>query len=635
MKKEEFKPYIPADKVMPEMTVTAVILGCILAVVFGGANAYLGLRVGMTISASIPAAVVSMGIIRMILRRESILENNMVQTIGSAGEALAGGAIFTLPVLYMWANEGSIEMPSLLEIGVICLCGGILGVAFMIPLRQSLIVEEHGILPYPEGTACSEVLIAGEEGGTKASTVFKGMGIAAVYKFIADGLGVFPSEISYTLPYKGALIGADILPALTGVGYICGPRAASFMFGGGLLSWFVLMPMIVTFGSDLVLYPATISVSEVYSSMGPSGLWSYYIRYIGAGAVLGGGIIEMVKVIPTLVKVLVSSVKNLSGRSDDNSRTAQNIPGKAIVGLLVACVLVMWFAPFIPLNFLGAVIVVVFGFMFATVTSRIVGMVGCNNNPASSMTIATLVITCLLFKLVGYTGITAMSSALVIGCVVCTVSCVSGDTSQDLKTGFLVGATPKYQQLGEIIGIAVASVSIGGILLLLNTAWGFGGAELSAPQATLMRMVIEGIMGGNLPWTLILIGVCIAVIITMLQIPVLLFCVGMYLPIYTTATVMIGGVVRLIVDKIKYAFEEQHKSVVDSGVLYTSGMIAGEGVLGILLAVLAIVPTADGTLANTLNISGILNIGQGGGIIVYLLLILTIFKMTFWNKKLK
>ena len=251
---KEFKPFVPADKVMPELTVTSIILGVLLAVLFGGANAYLGLRVGMTVSASIPAAVISMGIIRVILRKDSILENNMVQTIGSAGESLAAGAIFTMPALFMWAAEAGEAAPSLLEIGMIALCGGVLGVLFMVPLRTALIVKEHGTLPYPEGTACAEVLLAGEGGGSKATTVFAGLGIAAIYKFIADGLKIFPSEVDFEFKsYKGAGVGMDVLPALAGVGYICGPKISSYMLAGGTIAWFVIMPLIAMFGGDAVL----------------------------------------------------------------------------------------------------------------------------------------------------------------------------------------------------------------------------------------------------------------------------------------------------------------------------------------------------------------------------------------------
>lgn len=300
---ETFKPFIPAEKKLPELTVTSIITGVILAIVFGAANAYLGLRVGMTVSASIPAAVISMGVIRMILKRDSILENNIVQTIGSAGESLAAGAIFTLPALFMWATEFGEKTPSLITITLIALIGGLLGVFFMIPLRHALIVKEHGTLPYPEGQACSEVLIAGEEGGKKAGIVFKGLGIAALYKFIADGLKLFPSEVDYSIgAYKGSGIGGDVLPALLGVGYICGPRVGAVLTAGGFMAWFVLMPLFVLLGGSTVIFPATVSISEVFENGGTWGLWSNYIRYVGAGALATAGIISLIKNLPLIAK---------------------------------------------------------------------------------------------------------------------------------------------------------------------------------------------------------------------------------------------------------------------------------------------------------------------------------------------
>ena len=304
VEENKFRPYIPADKVMPEFTVVSIVLGAILAIVFGGANAYLGLRVGMTVSASIPAAVISMGVIRKILRRDSILENNMVQTIGSAGESVAAGAIFTLPALFMWAKDGLCDVPSLVEIGLIALCGGVLGVLMMIPLRSALIVKEHGVLAYPEGQACAEVLIAGEEGGAKASTVFSGLGIAALYKFIADGLKVFPSEITYDVPgYKGAGIGIDVLPALAGVGYICGVKVSSYLFAGGVLGWFVILPLMALFGGGTIMFPVTdMTISELIAKKGVSALWSNYLRYIGAGAVACGGVLSLIKSLPLIIR---------------------------------------------------------------------------------------------------------------------------------------------------------------------------------------------------------------------------------------------------------------------------------------------------------------------------------------------
>ena len=382
MEEKKFQPYIPADKVVPEFTVVSVILGALLAILFGGANAYLGLRVGMTVSASIPAAVISMGIIRVILKRESILENNMVQTIGSAGESVAAGAIFTLPALFMWADEGLCEMPSLIEIGLIALCGGVLGVLFMVPLRSALIVKEHGVLAYPEGQACAEVLIAGEEGGSKASTVFAGLGIAAVYKFIADGLKLFPSEVAYSIPaYKGAGVGMDVLPALAGVGYICGVKVSSYLFAGGITAWFVLMPLIALFGGDAILYPADVTVSQLLAEGGPDALWSKFVRYIGAGAVLAGGIMSLISSLPLIVRTFKDAIGDYGkgGAKGNTLRTEQDLSMKAILLGVVAIAFVLWLVPSIPLNLFSAFIVIIFGFFFATVSSRMVGLIGSSN----------------------------------------------------------------------------------------------------------------------------------------------------------------------------------------------------------------------------------------------------------------
>ena len=334
-KNSDFQPYIPADRVYTEFTVKSVLIGINQAIVFGAANAYLGLKVGMTISASIPAAVISMAIIRVILRRDSILENNLVQTIGSAGESVAAGAIFTLPALFLWAKEGVISMPSVVTLGLVALVGGVLGVIFMVPLRQALIVEEHGVLPFPEGTACAEVLLAGEEGGSKAGVVFSGLGLAALYKLVSDGLKIFPSEIGHDIAfYKGSSIGIQVLPALAGVGYICGPKISSFMFAGGTLSWFVIMPLIALFGGDAVVFPGT----DPISTLAPSALWSTYVKYIGAGAVATGGIISLIKSFPLIVRTFKQAMQGMKSAGKASMlRTEQDIPMPV---LLVAMVVI-------------------------------------------------------------------------------------------------------------------------------------------------------------------------------------------------------------------------------------------------------------------------------------------------------
>ena len=567
-------------------------MGIILAVVFGAANAYLGLRVGMTVSASIPAAVISMGVIRVLMRKNSILESNVVQTIGSAGESLAAGAIFTLPALFLWAKEGVMDKPGILEITLIALLGGLLGVFFMVPLRNALIVKEHNTLPYPEGKACAEVLLAGEEGGANASTVFAGMGFAALVKFIIDGIKAVPGEIGLKLKgvgYPGE-IGTQIYPAVMSVGYICGPRISSYMFAGGVLSWLVLIPLLVVFGADAIVAPGTDTIANIFAEGGASSIWSSYIRYIGAGALAGGGIISLIKSLPLIIRTFSDALKSMSNSGAKSTlRTEQDMPMAFVLSAIALLTLAVWLVPQIPVSLLGAVIVVIFGFFFATVSSRMVGIVGSSNNPVSGMAIATLLIGTILLKVTGESGAQGMRAAIAIGSIICIVAAISGDTSQDLKTGFLLGATPKKQQYGEIIGVVASAFAIGGTLYLLDAAWGFGSEAIAAPQATLMKMVVEGVMGGELPWTLVIVGAIIAIIVEVIGIPVLPFAIGIYLPVHLNACIMVGGLIRLVVDKVVKGSDKEKEQKVNKGILFCSGMIAGEGLVGIVLAILAVV----------------------------------------------
>lgn len=636
--KKEFKPYIPASKVTPELTVTSIIMGVLLAVVFGAANAYLGLRVGMTVSASIPAAVIAMGVIRVLLRKNSILESNIVQTIGSAGESVAAGAIFTLPALFLWANEGKMDKPDMLEITTIALLGGLLGVFFMIPLRNALIVKEHNVLPYPEGTACAEVLLAGEEGGSNASTVFAGMGFAAAFKFIIDGLKAVPGEVA--LKFKGFAgeIGTQIYPAVMSVGFICGPKISSYMFAGGILSWMVLIPLIVLFGENIIMYPSVdATIGEIYASSGAAGIWGSYIRYIGAGALAAGGIISLIKSLPLIINTFRGALKSMKNAgSASGLRTEQDINMKIVLIIIAVLTLLVWLVPAIPISLIGAVIVVIFGFFFATVSSRMVGLVGSSNNPVSGMAIATLLIATLTLKLtVDNTpqGVASgMESAIAIGSVICIIAAIAGDTSQDLKTGYLLGSTPKKQQIGEVFGVTASALAIGGTLYLLDSAWGFGSEEIAAPQATLMKMIVEGVMGGELPWILIIIGALIAVVVEIVGIPVLPFAIGIYLPVHLNACIMIGGLVRLCFDKMKN--EEKKSKATNDGILFCSGMIAGEGLVGIVLAILAIFG-----VDKFINISSILNLSSGVSqilsLVVFALIILSLLMFSILKKEKK
>lgn len=640
-KNESFKPYISADKVLPEFTVTSILMGIILAVVFGAANAYLGLKVGMTVSASIPAAVISMGVIRKIMKKNSILESNMVQTIGSAGESLAAGAIFTMPALFLWAEEGKIAMPGYLEITLIALFGGILGVLFMIPLRKALIVEEHGILPYPEGMACAEVLLAGEEGGSNASTVFAGMGLGAAFKFIVDGLKIVPSDIA-TPNIKGyaGQIGVEIYPALIGVGYICGPSISSYMFAGGIIAWLVLIPAVVFFGGSIDF--ATLgntglagqTIAEVYEANGASAIWSNVIKYVGAGAIATGGVISLLKSLPLIIKTFAGAMKSLKNTSGGtNVRTDRDLKMPVVLGIILIVIILIWLVPSVPVSLLGAFLIAIFGFFFATVSSRMVGLIGSSNNPVSGMAIATLLISTFVLKATGNTGMAGMTGAIAIGSIICVIAAIAGDTSQDLKTGFIVGATPAKQQVGELIGVVASGFAIAGVMSLLNKAWGFGSAEIPAPQATLMKMIVEGIMDAKLPWVLVFMGVFLALALEVLRVPVMPFAIGLYLPIYLSCGIMVGGVVRLFLDKKKEA-EAKKKEMISNGTLYCAGMIAGEGLVGILMAVLAIIKVGDNSIGAI--IGGLFNLsGAAGnivGLIVLALMILSLLKFSVWSK---
>ncbi|MFR1413594.1 MAG: OPT family oligopeptide transporter [Lachnospiraceae bacterium] len=640
-KNESFKPYISADKVLPEFTVTSILMGIILAVVFGAANAYLGLKVGMTVSASIPAAVISLGVIRVIMKKNSILESNMVQTIGSAGESLAAGAIFTMPALFLWAEEGKIAMPGYLEITLIALFGGILGVLFMIPLRKALIVEEHGTLPYPEGMACAEVLLAGEEGGSNASTVFAGMGLGAAFKFIVDGLKIVPSDIT-TPNIKGyaGQIGVEIYPALIGVGYICGPSISSYMFAGGIIAWLVLIPAVVFFGGSIDF--ATLgntglagqTIAEVYEANGASAIWSNVIKYVGAGAIATGGVISLLKSLPLIIKTFAGAMKSLKNTSGGtNVRTDRDLKMPVVLGIILIVIILIWLVPSVPVSLLGAFLIAIFGFFFATVSSRMVGLIGSSNNPVSGMAIATLLISTFVLKATGNTGMAGMTGAIAIGSIICVIAAIAGDTSQDLKTGFIVGATPAKQQVGELIGVVASGFAIAGVMSLLNKAWGFGSAEIPAPQATLMKMIVEGIMDAKLPWVLVFMGVFLALALEVLRVPVMPFAIGLYLPIYLSCGIMVGGVVRLFLDKKKEA-EAKKKEMISNGTLYCAGMIAGEGLVGILMAVLAIIKVGDNSIGAI--IGGLFNLsGAAGnivGLIVLALMILSLLKFSVWSK---
>ncbi len=580
-KGENYKPYTRHATIIPEFTLRSVLIGALIGIVFGAANAYLGLKVGMTVSASIPAAVIAIALSRFFRSRPTVLENNMVQTVGSAGESLAAGIIFTIPALIVLGF-----MPELSKIFALAVVGGLLGVLFMIPLRRHLMIGEHGRLPFPEGTACAEVLVAGDAGGSRVGRILAGLGIGASYKFLMDGLRLWPDRPVWNIRgVEGAQMGGEVTPALLGVGYVIGPRISGIMLAGGAVAWLVLIPIIKMVGNGLTepLFPASVPIAE----MGPGEIWNNYIRYIGAGAVAFGGLVTLIKAIPTMVSSFGAGLKELLGRSGGEAetvRTARDLPTKLVLWGAVLLGTVAWLLPAIPVNALGALLIVVFSFFFVTVSSRIVGLVGSSSNPASGMTIATLLATSLIFLGMGWTGKAGMVGAISVGAVVCIAICIASDTSQDLKTGFLIGATPRRQQIGEIIGVLSSALAIGWIVFFLHRAYGIGSDKLPAPQAVLMSMVVKGVLTQSLPWTLVFIGAFMAACVELLGIPSLPFAVGLYLPIRLSTPIMTGGLVRLMVERTRDA--ERRHARRERGVLFSSGLIAGGALMGIGVAAL-------------------------------------------------
>jgi putative OPT family oligopeptide transporter len=619
-----FQPYVPASQSPKEFTARAVILGSLFGLLFGASTVYLGLRAGLTVAASIPIAVLAISVLKK-LGGSTILENNIVQTIGSAGESIAGGVVFTVPALIFLAPDGPAYF-NYVQITMLTFAGGILGVLMMVPLRRALIVKEHGILPYPEGTACAEVLVAGERGGKLAALVFGGVGVGALWKALSWIFNVFRTEIGYSTPrssqFPNATLNIDVSPEYLGVGYVIGPAIAGTMFAGGVTSWLVLLPLLSIMGSYINVpfppihpnyanNPAT-GQPFLISEMAPAQLWSAYIRYIGAGAVLAAGLITLGRTIPTIISSARESLRDFSaaGGADTRLRTERDIPMTVVLGGSLALAVFLAVIPGLPTygNALAAVLILVFGFFFATVSSRITGLIGTSSNPISGMTIATLILTCLLFVALGWTGDMYAPIALGVGAIVCIAAANAGNTSQDLKTGYIVGATPLYQQIGLVIGV-IASASVIGVTLLYlhRNLGGIGSTNLAAPQATLMATIIKGLLNQNLPWGLVLIGVFLSLALELCGIRSLSFAVGSYLPIATTAPIFAGGLVRWWVERKTGRAEESELS---SGVLFSSGLIAGGSLAGILFAVLV----GTGTIGPFQSIGNVVPFLHSGGV---------------------
>lgn len=691
----EFQPYIADSERIPELTWSSVVLGSILGVVFGASSLYVFLKVGMTVSASIPVAVLSITIFRAFskafgTRRATILENNIVQTAGSAGESIAFGVGATMPALMILGY--AMDPTRVLMVAVL---GGMLGILMMIPLRRAFIVQQHGELKYPEGAACAKILIAGEQGGSSAQTVFTGFGMGFVYEFLVKGMKLWNSEPAVAITgipsYHKAVVAAEVSPILLGVGYIIGTRTAAVMVGGGLLTSLVLVPLIAFFGEKLPepLYPGTTLISK----MAPGDVIKAYVRYIGAGAVAAGGIISMCRALPLIFGSISGGVKAMrSGGAAGLGRTERDLPIAIVFLGCLALVGVVAASDLLPTTTLGRVagglMILAFGFMFVTVSSRITGEIGSSSNPISGMTIATLLLTCLIFVLLGWIGPEFRVAALSIAGIVCVASSNGGTTSQDLKTGYLVGATPWKQQVAILVGAVLSALLIGLTLLALNSSsevvtrkaeyltkvvapvesltetqtgtdgklykvWrvgkaapgiepglyrvdpssgiavervdpGIGGVisyrdsdpkkrnkleKFNPPQPALFATIIDGILAGQLPWALVILGAGLAVVVQLCGVSSLAFAVGVYLPLATTLPIFIGGLVRGVVDRVRKLSAEESDS--SPAVLYASGLIAGGSLAGVLLSTLQAPIGVAETIKNALDVTEALPKGWG------------------------
>jgi putative OPT family oligopeptide transporter len=571
-----FKPHVAAKTEMREFSLRATALGMVFGFFFAVANGYLALKIGQTISASIPAAILSMALLKFFFRNATILEHNIVQTIATIGEGLAGGVVFTIPALILLG-----ESPSIGRIFLLSSLGGILGILFMIPMRRYLIVDEHKTLPYPEGTACAEILKAGEKGEGAMFAVW-GVLVAAVYKLLSSAFFVWKDTYSWTADFfRKAQFSIDATPALLGVGYIIGPRISSYMFAGGVLSWWVIIPLIKVFGvGGVIIHPSVTPIDAMESS----AIWSNYVRYIGAGTLAVGGLMSLVKLIPLLYKTIHASIKELFSSWTKPAkliRTDRDISMAWLILGSIAIILILWLFPGLPMNFLTIILLTVLCFFFVGVTSITVGLVGSTSNPVSGMTITTLLITCIIFLLLGWTERLYLVSAITMGCVVCCAICIAGTTAQDLKTGFLLGATPRSQQIAEIFGALIPALSLGYVVYILNSAYHLGSDVMPAPQATLVYLIAKGVIGGELPYILFGIGIVVGLLMALLRIPILAFALGVYLPLSLVTATMAGGLVKAYVD-YKNPQESQR------GVLLSAGLIGGDACIGIFIALFTV-----------------------------------------------
>ncbi|MBO4555839.1 MAG: OPT/YSL family transporter [Elusimicrobiales bacterium] len=647
-----FQPFIPGTTLLPEFTVKSILLGAMFGVIFGASTVYLALKAGLTVSASIPIAVLAISIGRKLFHT-SILENNIVQTTGSAGESVAAGVVFTLPgFLFLSAGSNGPAFFNYWTIFSLAMFGGILGTLMMIPLRRSLIVQEHGKLPYPEGTACASVLIAGEKGGDFSKTAYQGLGFAFIYAFFQKVIHLISEAPEWATSqankyFPSAVVSGEITPEYLGVGYIIGPRIAGVLVAGGVLAWLCLIPLLSSLVPSDVIAAQLVKLGELGGldiPGGPGGwdpaahafadtasaVYKAYVRQIGAGAVAAGGFITLLKTLPTIIssfKGSIASLKNRQKESENSSRTERDLSFLTVIIGSLALVLVITLLPIIPGNgflskLLLAVLVIIFGFFFVTVSSRIVGIIGSSSNPVSGMTIATIMGTSLVFIAARWTGMVYEPMVLVVGGIICIAAANAGATSQDLKTGYLIGATPKYQQLALFIGAVVSAAVIGWTIHILDTptaemaaqgiAHAIGSDKFPAPQGTLMATLIKGLLSFNLDWQFVIVGAFISVVIELCGVSALSFAVGLYLPLSTTLPIFAGGLVRGAADIIakKKGLEEEDADL-GKGSLFSTGLVAGGALFGVVAAIITVFWPS---VMDALNCqSGLINaLGQGG-----------------------
>ncbi len=576
---EKFQPYIASNKSLAEFSLKALVLGLFLGVLFAIANAYLALKVGTTVSASIPAAILSMGFFRLLSPKSTVLETNISQTIATVGEALAGGVTFTIPALLFLQQR-----PSIYQIFLLSSLGGILGILFMIPMRRHLIVEEHNTLPFPEGSACAKILESGEKSKASASLSLWGLLLGFLYKVGSNILFLWNEFYTIHLPFLyGTVFSLDATPSLLGVGYLVGIRICSLMLSGGIVAWWILIPLIRIFGEGNVLvYPSSVPISQ----MGVDPIWSNYIRYIGAGCVGIGGLLGLAKIFPLLFKSIHSGISTLFSGLKTKKHSPRTDKDISLLWLFLgstSIILILWLYPGFPMNFFTIILLVILGFFFVAVTSITVGIVGSTSNPVSGMLITTVLITCLCFVALGWTEKIYLISAITMSCVASVTISMAGTTSQDLKTGFLLGATPKSQQIAEILGVFLPSFALGATLYLLNEVYQIGSSNMPAPQAALISMIAEGVISGKLPYGLVGIGSILGLALFLLKVPIIPFALGLYLPLSLTSATMFGGILAWIIPFFTKSSPSKEK-----GTLFASGLIGGDACTGVLIASLAV-----------------------------------------------